>query len=41
MGGSSENNCLKRGDQEKIIVIEGGDQTVLLHRFKKKLNGYV
>ena len=35
-GGSSKYNRLKRGDQEKNNVIEGGDQTFLLHRFKKK-----
>ena len=36
-GGSSKYNRLKRGDQEKNNVIEGGDQTFLLHRFKKKI----
>ena len=40
-GGSRKHNRLKRGDQEKNNVIEGGDQTFLLHRFKKKSNGYV
>ena len=41
-GGSSKYNRLKREDQEKNNVIEGGDQTFLLHRFKKKKsNGYV
>ena len=38
-GGSSENNLLKRGDQEKIIVIEGGSNSFAPPLQKKNRKG--